>query len=166
MNARAAIGTPLVGMGRSTPATALALIGACVLLVEAALADLLFGFGDPTSSPLRTVLLLVIGGLMACGAALLVRSAPRAASLLALLAVSLAAWAQLPFFVERLHDRVLLTRLVNNKLFVFPPAPETTPSLGQTYAPLIAWLLAVVPLVCAVVLAWRGTAHSGERRAP
>jgi hypothetical protein len=138
---------------RRDPAALLALIGGVALLVEALLANLLFGFGDPSSSPQRTVLLLAIGALLASGAALLVRSAPRSASVLCLLAAGLAAAVQLPFFVERLqwHYAVSFSRPYDW-------------SLGQTYAPLLAWIAAAAPLACAAALALRQASRS--RRGP
>lgn len=126
------------------PTALLALTGGGVLLFEAVRADFLLGFGDPSSSPLRTVLLLAIGALLAFGGALLVRSAPRSASLLSLLAAGLAATAQLLFFVER---------------FQWHYAPWFSKpydwSLGQMYAPLLSWIAAAAPLACAAALALR-----------
>ncbi len=134
---------------RRDPAALLALVGGGVLLGEAVLAALLFGFGDPSSSPLRTEALLTIGALLAAGAALLVRSAPRSASLLCLLAAGLAAAAQLPFFVERLHDYYALS-------FSNPGGL----TLGHAYAPLVAWIVAAAPLLCAAALALRQATRS------
>ncbi len=151
MSAGAQTGSVPVVTVRRGPAALLALVGGGVLLGEAVLAALLLGFGDPSSSPLRTVLLLTIGALLASGAALLVRSAPRSAALLCLLAAGLGAAAQLPFFVERLqwHYRTW--------------APSDW-SLGQMYAPLLAWIAAAAPLACAAALALRQASHS--RRGP
>jgi len=140
-------GSVPVVIGRSGAAALLALVGACVLLGESVLAALLLGFDDPDSSPLRTVLLLGVGALLAAGAALRVRSAPRSAALLCLLAAGLGAVAQLPFFVERLQW--------NSRIWL---PYEWSP--GQTYAPLLAWIAAAAPLVCAAVLALREASRS------
>jgi len=134
---------------RRDPAAFLALVGGGVLLVEAVLAALLFGFGDPSSSPLGTVLLLAVGALLACGAALLVRSAPRSSSVLCVLAAGLAAAAQLPFFVDRLHAYYMLS-------FSNPGGL----TLGHAYAPLLAWIVAAAPLLFAAALALRQATRS------
>jgi hypothetical protein len=143
---------PAVGV--HGPAALLALVGGGVLLVEAVLAALLFGFGDSNSSPLRTTLLLAAGALLASGAASLVRSAPRSASLLCLLGASLAGVVHLPFFVERLqwHYGGWFSK----------PYDWT---LGQTYAPLLAWTIAAVPLLCATALALRQASRSRKGHA-
>ena len=60
MSAGAQSGAEPAVIVRGDPAALLALVGGGVLLVEALLASLLFGFGDPNSSPLRTVLLLIV----------------------------------------------------------------------------------------------------------
>jgi hypothetical protein len=134
---------------RRDPAALFALVGGGVLLVEALLASLLFGFGDPSSSPLRTVLLLTVGALLASGAALVVRSAPWSASLLCLLAASLVGVAQLTLFVQRLQWHYAAW---------FSKPYDWT--LGQTYAPLLAWTIAAAPLVCAAALALRQALRS------
>ena len=149
MSAGAQSGAAPAVIVRGDPAALLALVGGGVLLVEALLASLLFGFGDPNSSPLRTVLLLIVDALLASGAALLVRSAPRSASLLCLLAAGVAAGAQLPFFVERLH-----------KYYTVSFSRPSDPTLGQTYAPLLAWIVAAAPLVCAAALSLRQASRS------
>jgi hypothetical protein len=139
---------------RRDPAALLALVGGGVLVVEALLASLLFGFDDPTSSPLRTVLFLTVGALFSGAAALFVRSAPRSASLLCLLAAGLGAAAQLPFFVERLQSYYALS-------FSNPGGL----TLGHAYAPLLAWILAAAPLLCAAVLALRRAMRSRREQA-
>jgi hypothetical protein len=139
---------------RRDPAAVLALVGGGVLLVEAVLASLLFGFGDPSSSPLRTVLLLAVAALAACGAALLVRSALQSAAVLCLLATGLAAAAQLPFFIDRLHAYYALS-------FSNPAGL----ALGHAYAPLLAWIVAAAPLVCAAALALRRATRSRREHA-
>ena len=149
MSAGAQTGSAPAVAVRGDPAALLALVGGGVLFGEAVLAALLFGFGDPSSSPLRTELLLTLGALLAAGAALLVRSAPRSSSLLCLLAAGLAAAAQLPFFVERFqwHYSVSFSRPYDW-------------SLGQTYAPLLVWIAAAAPLACAAALALRQASRS------
>ena len=144
MSARAAIGAAPAGIVWHSLAAILALSGGGVLLVEALLAALLIGFDDPASSPLRTALLLGIGDILALGAARLLRSAPRLASLLCLVAVTLAGIAYLPFFVSRLHYA-----------YWGPAFRPYDLTLGEVLAPLLAWLLAAAPLVCAAILAWR-----------
>jgi hypothetical protein len=62
--------------------------------------------------------------------------------LLCLLAAGLGAAAQLPFFVERLQAYYALS-------FSNPAGL----SLGWAYAPLLAWIVAAVPLLCAAALA-------------
>jgi hypothetical protein len=153
VSAGAQTGSVPVVTVRRGPAALLALVGGGVLLGEAVLAALLLGFGDPSSSPLRTVLFLTIGALLAAGAALLARSAPRSASLLCLLAAGLGAAAQLPFFVERLQWHY-------SARFSIP----YDWSLGQMYAPLLAWIAAAAPLACAAALALRQASRS--RRGP
>jgi hypothetical protein len=123
-------------------AALLAVAGGGALLLEAVIAALLFGFADPTSSPLRPVLLLLAGALLAFGAALALRSSPHSAPLLCLLAALLAAGAQLPFFVERFQRYYEVS---------FSKRYELT--LAQTYAPLLAWIVAAAPLVFAAALA-------------
>jgi hypothetical protein len=136
------------------PAAILALVGGSALLVQAVPAALLLGFADPSSSPERTVPLLAVGAILAAGAALLVRSAPRTASLLCLLAAALAGAAQLPFFVARFqwHYADWFSKPYDW-------------SLGQTYAPLLAWIAAAAPLVCAAVLAQRQASRSRRTHA-
>ena len=136
------------------PAAILALVGGGVLLVQAVPAALLLGFADPSSSQERTVPLLAVGALLAAGAALLVRSAPRTASLLCLLAAALAAAAQLPFFVARFqwHYADWFSKPYDW-------------SLAQTYAPLLVWIAAAAPLVCAAALALRQAFRSRRVRA-
>jgi hypothetical protein len=144
VSARAHTSSAPIGVRRHDPAAMLALSGGGVLLAEAVLAALLVGFDDPASSPLRTALLLGIGGILALGALRLLRSAPRLASLLCLVAVTLAGIAYLPLFVSRLH-------------FAYwgPAFRPYDLTLGEVLAPLLAWLLAAAPLVCAAILAWR-----------
>jgi hypothetical protein len=143
---------PAVAVGG--PAGLLARVGGGVLLVEAVLADLLLGFGDPSSSPLGTVLLLAFGALLAWGAAPIVRPAPRSAALLCLLAAGLAGAAQLPFFVARFKWHCAASF---SKPFDW--------SLGQVYAPLLVWIVAATPLAFAAALALRRASRSRREHA-
>ena len=134
-----------IGVRRHDPAVVLSLFGGGVLLVEALLAALLISFDELGVSPLRTTLLLGVGGLLALIAARLVITAPRLASLLCLLALAPAAVVQLPVFDSRLRAHLSPGS--------FPPS--NGPALGEALAPLLAWLLAAAPLVCAAIIAWR-----------
>jgi hypothetical protein len=144
VSAGAQTGVAVRATVRRDPVALLALVGGGVLVVEALLASLLFGFGDPSSSPLRTVLLLAGGALLAAGASLLARSSPRSAAVLCLLAAGLGAAAQLPFFVERLRGYYALS-------FSNPGGL----TLGHAYTPLLAWIVPAAPLLCAAALALR-----------
>ena len=145
MSAGAHASSTPIGVRRHDPAAMLSLFGGAVLLVEALLAALLISFDELTVSPLRTTLLLGVGGLLALIAARLVLTAPRLASLLCLLALAPAAAAQLPVFDSRLRAHLSPGSF----------SPSDGPSLGAALAPLLAWLLAAAPLVCAAYLAWR-----------
>jgi hypothetical protein len=134
-----------IAVRRHDPAVALSLFGGGVLLVEALVAALLISFDDLTVSPLRTTLLLGVGGLLALIAAHLVLTAPRLASFLCLLALAPAAAVQLPVFDSRLRAHLSPGSF----------SPTNGPTLGAALAPLLAWLLAAAPLVCAAFLAWR-----------
>ena len=144
MSARAQTGAAPIGIRWHSPAAVLALFGGGVLLVEAVLAVLLLGLDVEASSPMRTALLLGVGGVVALGAAQIVLAAPPLASLLCLVAVVPAAFVQLPLFVSDLHE-----------LYWGPPFQPAQPTLGEVLAPLLAWLLAAAPLVCAAILASR-----------
>ena len=144
MSARAQTGAAPVGIRWHSPTALLALSGGGVLVVEAVLAALLFGVDADAPPATRTALLLGVGGLTALGAAQLVPAAPRLASLLCLVAVTSAAFVFLPPFAHRLHMR-----------YWGPSFQPTETTLGQVLVPLLAWLLAAAPLVCAAVLAWR-----------
>ena len=154
MSARAQTGAAPVVVVLRDPAALLALSGGCVLLVEALLAALLFGFDAEVHSPVQAALLLGVGGLVALIAARLVLIAPRAASVLCLVALTPAAAAHLPAFTSRLHAH-----------YYYGPGsftPADVPSLGAVLAPLLAWLVAAAPLVCAAFLAWHRSAHERE----
>jgi len=129
---------------RRDPAALFALIGGGVLLVEAVLAVLLLGFDAEASSTTRTALLLGFAGLVALGAARLVPATPRLAALLCLVAAVPAAFALLPTCASRLHA-----------LYWGPSFSPGQPTVGEALAPLLAWLLAATPLICAAILAWR-----------
>ena len=144
MSARAQTGAAPIGIRWHSPAAVLALFGGGVLLVEAVLVALLLGLDVEASSPMRTALLLGVGGLVALGAAQLVLAAPRFASLLCFIAVALGGFAHVPLFASRLHE-----------LYWGPPFQPGQPTLGEVLAPLLAWLLAAAPLVCAAIPAWR-----------
>ena len=136
------------------PPALLAALGGGLLLAEALMAALLIGAGTGASSSTSGALLLGLGGLLALCAAHLVLSAPRLASLLCLIAVTLAGLAHMPLFVS-----LLLVYYGDSSRFL----PQL-PSLGAVLAPLFVWLLVAVPLVVAAVLAW-GQAPSPLRRA-
>jgi hypothetical protein len=138
-----------IGARRHDPAAMLALFGGGVLLVEAVLAVLLLGFDAEASSTTRTALRLGIGGLVALGAAQLVPATPRLAALLCLVAAVPAAFAQLPLFASRLHA-----------LYWGPSFSPGQPTLAEALAPLLGWLLAAAPLICAAFLAWHRSAHA------
>ena len=151
MSARATISAaPAVGWRDA--AALLALAGGGVLLVEALLAALLFGLGAEAYSPTRTALLLGVGGLVALIAARLVVIAPRLASVLCLVALAPAAAAHLPEFASRLHAHYWPSSF----------SPTDGPTLGAVLAPLLAWLLAAAPLMCAAFLAWHRSAHARQ----
>jgi len=149
------VGTgPAIGVALSErfwhrPAALPAVLGGSLLLAEALLAALLVG---DSSSP-AAALLLGLGGLVAFVAAKLLHAAPRLASLLCLIAVALGGSAYLPVFALQLHER-----------YWGPSFTPGTLALGTVLAPLFAWLLGAVPLVCAAVLAWR-EARSPSRSA-
>jgi hypothetical protein len=133
------------GMLWRRPPALLALFGGGVLLVEALLTALLLGLDPEDPSPTRMALLLGISGLVALGVPTVLGSAPRLGSLFCLVAAGLAGYATLPFFTARLHAL--------HAQPLWGPASDVT--LRQVLTPLIAWLLAAVPLACAAVLAWR-----------
>lgn len=131
------------------PSALLAALGGSLLLSEALLAALLIGVSSSTSA----ALLLGLGGFVAFGAAKLLLEAPRLASLLCLVAVTLGGLAHLPSFASRLHER-----------YWGPAFQPEVPTLGAVFAPLLAWLLVAAPLVYAAVLAWH-EASSPSRNA-
>jgi hypothetical protein len=144
VSARVETGAATIGVRWRDPAVLIAVFGGGVMLVEAMLAALLIGLDVDVSSPTRTALVLGVGGLAALGAARLVSAAPRLASPLCLVAATLAALVFLSPFAHRLHARYWGPS--------FQPG-ETT--LGQVLVPMLAFLLAAAPLVCAAVLARR-----------
>ena len=152
MSAAAQIGAAPAVHAHRDPGALLALAGGGVLLVEALLAALLFGLDAEAHSPTQTALLLGVGALLALIAARLVSIAPRLASLLCLLALAPAAAAQLPVFASRLEAHFS------------PPSfsPNAAPTLAAALVPLLAWLLAAAPLLCAAFLAWRRSAQRGR----
>ncbi len=144
MSAGAQISASPAAVVPRDPAALLALAGGGVLSVEALLAALLFDFDAGAPAPVQAALLLA-ASLLALIAARLLSASPRAACVCCLVALAPAAAAQLPAFASRLE--------AHYSPGSFPPA--NPPTLGAALAPLLAWLLAAAPLVCAAFLAWR-----------